>query len=188
MRKSLWILGLLMVVAFSAPNVRADNGYTITLYDGTSSVVDGTGSFDFSGGTFSDFTITLLPGTSDATTFNMTSAANSAPIETHGCDGGMSISAFTYLTNADCQNGGSKPGEFAWSYAGPGMAPAGFEFNTLFNPFSATVTGPHREGQFEGVFTVTTPEPGVMLLLLTGLIALAFVGQKRNVRGFKATS
>ena len=185
MRKSLWILGLLMVVAFSAPNVRADNGYTITLLDGTSGAVDGTGSFDFSGGTFSDFTITLLPGTSNAITFNMTSVANSTPVETHVCDGGMAISVFTYLTSASCQNAGF---QIAWSYGGQDSGPAVLAFNESGNGIFASATGPHLGGQLEGVFTVTTPEPGVMLLLLTGLIALAFVGQKRNVRGFKATS
>jgi hypothetical protein len=188
MRKSSWILSLLLVVAFSAPKAQADNGYTITLYDGTSSVIDGTGSFDFSGGTFSNFMITVLPGTSNAITFNLTALANSTPVETHGCDGGLSISVFTYLTNADCQNGGLFPGDQAWSYGGQDTAPAVLVFDTLFNSFFTEATGPHLGGQLEGVFVVTEPEPGMMLLLLTGLIALAFVGQKRNVRGFKATS
>jgi hypothetical protein len=183
MRKYLIMLALLFV-AIGSPAVRAD-GFSITLLDGTSGAVDGTGSFDFSGGTFSNFFITILPGTSNAITFNLTSAANSTPIESHGCDGGMPISVFTYLTNASCQNASFL---IAWNYAGGDMGPAGLFFDQGGNGFFATATGPHLGGQLEGVFTVTEPEPGVMLLLLTGLIALAFLGQKRNARGFKATS
>jgi hypothetical protein len=186
MRKSLWILSLLLVTIGAAP-AHADS-FTITLFDGTTTTVDGTGSFDFSGGTFSDFTITMFPGTVNAITFDMTSAANSAPSEFHGCDGGLSISIFTYLTNANCQNGGSTPGD-AWAYAGQDTAPAVLGFNTVVgNPIFASATGPHLGGQFDGDFAVTEPEPGMMLLLLTGLIALALFARTRNVRGLKATS
>ena len=108
MRKTLWIvLGMLIAGAF-AQAVRADT-FSITLFDGTSPTVDGTGSFTFSGGTFSNFTISW-----ESVTFDFTTAANSTPTETHGCDGGQSISLFTYLTNADCLAGGSFPGH-AWS-------------------------------------------------------------------------
>jgi hypothetical protein len=186
MRKSFWVLSLLLL-ASGAPLARADS-FTITLHDGTSTTVDGTGSFNFSGGTFSDFTITMFPGTANAITFDMTSAANSAPAEFHGCDGGLSISIFTYLTNADCQNGGSTPGD-AWAYAGQDTAPAVLGFNTVVgNPIFASATGPHLGGQFDGDFVVTSPEPGVMSLLLTALFALAFLVRKRNVRSLKMTS
>lgn len=183
MRKSMWILGLLLVAIGAAP-AHADS-FTITLLDGTSGAVDGTGSFDFSGGTFSDFFITILPGTSNAITFNLTSVANSTPVETHVCDGDLPISVFTYLTNASCQNASFM---LAWSYGGQDTLPAVLAFNESGNGIFAEATGPHLGGQLEGVFTVTEPEPGVMLSLLTGLIALAFLGLKRNVRGLGATS
>ncbi|HXN72144.1 MAG TPA: PEP-CTERM sorting domain-containing protein [Candidatus Acidoferrales bacterium] len=182
MRKSLWVLSLLLV-ASGAPPAHADS-FTITLHDGTSSTVDGTGSFNFSGGTFSDFTITMFPGTVNAITFDMTSAANSAPVEFHACDGGLSISVFTYLTNADCQKGGTFPGA-AWSYAGQDTNPAVLDFSGFNDPISASATGPHLGGQFDGDFVVTEPEPSVMLLLSTALFALAFLVRKRNVHALK---
>ena len=152
MRKSFWVLSLLLL-ASGAPLAHADS-FTITLHDGTSTTVDGTGSFNFSGGTFSDFTITMFPGTA---------------------------------TNADCQNGGSTPGD-AWAYAGQDTAPAVLGFNTVVgNPIFASATGPHLGGQFDGDFVVTSPEPGVISLLLTALFALAFLVRKRNVRGLKMT-
>jgi hypothetical protein len=184
MRKILCVIPIvLLFVAIGAPPAHAGS-YTITLYDGTSTTVDGTGSFTYSTGAFSDFTITVLPGTSNSITFDMTSAANSTPSEAYGngCDGGMSISVFTYLTNANCQMGGSYPGE-GWDYAGDDMAPAQFFFDY---EFGASATGPHLGGQLGGDFVVATatptPEADTGALMLTGLGLLGWMVRKRGLR------
>jgi hypothetical protein len=56
MKQSLWIIALLFGSALIQP--LSASSYSITLLDGNGPTVDGTGSFTFSGGVFSSFTVT----------------------------------------------------------------------------------------------------------------------------------
>jgi hypothetical protein len=186
MRKPSWIILALLLVTIGAPNAHAQT-YTITMYDFTSITVDGTGSFTYGSGTFSNFMITILPGTSNSITFNMTSVVNSTPslMYADGCDGGMKISVFTYLTNASCQTGGMYPGE-GWNYAGDDgpPQPASLYFD---NEWGASATSPqYLAGQMGGDFAVApvtvTPEADTGVLMLTGLGLLGWMMRKQGLR------
>jgi hypothetical protein len=185
MKQSLWIIALLLGAAFAYPAF-ADTLYIydVTSYDGTSSTVDGNGSFTYDPtaliNPFSDFNVTW-----DGVIFNLTSAANDTPSEAHGCDSNLLISVFTYLTNANCQEGGINGGD-AW-LAFTGIASDNFAFNPLENAINAgggggTITQPFD--QQGGVFAVALPipEPQSVFLLSTALLAVAFLARNRKAR------
>src|ERR1035438_5046855 len=105
MKQCLGIIALVIWVAFAHP-VKADI-FAITLIDVNGVTVDGTGSFTHAptdSGSFSNFTVTW-----DSILFDFTHVANTVPSVMHGCDGNISISVFTYLTNPDCQEDPRSP-------------------------------------------------------------------------------
>ena len=150
-----FLLAALMFTAAFAQRAFADT-YDITLLAGTSTAVYGYGSFTYNPAAttdpFSNFTVTW-----DSIVFNLTSGANSTPDQMYGCDYGVSISVFTFLTNAGCQE---NQGE-AWG-AGVGSDEATFYFDENGIPLLYTnSTGPGLLGE-DGEFTVTDitpPEP-----------------------------
>jgi hypothetical protein len=182
MPKHLWISTLLFGAAFAQP-IMADT-YDVTLFDGATTTVDGTGVFTFSAGTFSAFSVSW-----DTFTFNFTATANAEAAQAHGCDGGGSISFFTYLMSSDCQSGGSFAPD-AWG--GESVTLNQFNFALDSNPVSQVALGStNRVNQF-GTFSVTdtstsaVPEPRPVFLMLPVLLAAAFVARKRNALGLSA--
>ena len=179
MKPSLGIIALLFGAGFAQP-VYADT-YSITLLDQGGPTIDGTGSFTFSAGTFSNFTVNW-----DSLTFDFTSTANATPSETYGCDGNKTISFFTYLTNSDCQHGGSHP-DNAWTGYGDSFHTY-LDFSINNGLVNATVAHPDIGLSQTGDFRVldqtnTIPEPNSVILMLAALLAVAFVARKRNARG-----
>jgi hypothetical protein len=187
MKRSLGTIALLFVAAF-APTISADT-FSVTLLDGSGPTIDGTGSFTYSGGVFSNFTLTW-----DSLVFDMTSSANGVGPEAHGCDGGGILSVITYLTSADCQTGGSAPP--AWE----GSVVAGSAFLAftptvsgfgIFAPFSPGTPNLFQSGNFEVKDisqTSPTPEPNSVFVITTALLAVALVTRRRNIRGLKSQS
>lgn len=176
MKKSLGISALLFGAAFALP-VFADT-YDITLYDGTSTTIDGNGSFTYSAGAFSDFTIVW-----DTVTFNFLSIANSTPVEDHGCDGGATISVYTFLTTPDCQSGyGSPPEAWAGVISGSGALSISPNYDGIEAFGGSPVSTPSFESGVIAVVDETTapvPEPNAIVLLSTVLLAVALMGRKR---------
>jgi hypothetical protein len=179
MKQSLGIIALLCGAGFAQP-VFADT-YSVTLLDGSGPTIDGTGSFTFSAGTFSNFTIIW-----DTLLFDFTSTANATPSETHGCVGGSLITVFAYLLDPGCQNGGAFPGESWLGGAGLGGGKLLFSPNIHAIAGRAITTGPpsNQTGDFRVIdLTTTIPEPNSVILMLAALLAVAFVARKRNARG-----
>lgn len=179
MRKSLCIMALLFATSFAQPAF-ADETYTINF--GALSGPNGTGSFTYNDGVFSNFDVNW-----DGATISFTSAANAvSPLVTiNGCS---SPGLFAYLTENGCGN--------AFNTWGGAHNPAGLEgdFNFLsgtdgsvvisvYCDFCYSIWTPSNGG---GSFTVgpalATPEPASVYLMLLG-IALMLVMQKRNVQG-----
>jgi hypothetical protein len=187
MKQSLWIIALLFGAAFAQP-VFADT-YSITLLDGSGPTVDGTGSFTYSAGVFSGFTVIW-----DTLTFDFTSIANSTPTEMHGCAGGVPISFFTYLTSPDCQTGGTSPP--AWQGDDDGAdTQTALAFAQLSNPIRVITptigaTDGFQAGNFNLINTTPTgvPEPNSVFLMSTALLAVAFVARKHNARGLRSAT
>jgi hypothetical protein len=177
MKQSLLIIALLFGAALTQP--LSASSYSITLLDGTGPTVDGTGSFTFSGGTFSAFTVTW-----DSFVFDLTSIANSTGSEPHGCDGGGAISVFTYLTAPDCQTGGTEPISWEGSVV---MGSARFSFAPDFNgiPAPALPADPETLTTQSGIFEVpqTVPELNSGFLVATALVAIGFAVRKRTSSG-----
>jgi hypothetical protein len=174
MKKMLYVGALLFGPAFAQLTL-ADTLYDITLIDVTTSLVDGTGTFTYGSGTFSGFTVTLA---SNSETFDLTAIANSYGSNTHGCDGGASISVITFLLNTNCQEGGPFP--VSWGTASGN--PDTFSFSPDSNQIAAQ--GPDSGIRVqEGTFTVTAqnsvPEPATVILMPTALLAIAFVVRQR---------
>jgi hypothetical protein len=176
MKQSLWIVALLFGAALAQP--LSASSYTITLLDGSGPTVDGTGSFTYSAGTFSAFTVSW-----DSFLFDFTSTANSTPNETHGCDGGGAISVFTYLTAPNCQTGGTEPISWAGSVV---AGSARFSFAPDFDGISSPTlpANPELDTSQDGTFEVsqTVPELNSGFLVATALGALGFVVRRRNAR------
>lgn len=176
MKQSLSIIALLFGAALAQP--LSASSYTITLLDGSGPTVDGTGSFTFSAGVFSNFTVTW-----DSFLFDFTSTANSTPSEPHGCDGGGSISVFTYLTAPNCQTGGTEPISWAGSVV---AGSARFSFAPDFDGISSPTlsANPELDTSQDGIFEAsqTVPELNSGFLVATALVVVGFVGRKRNRR------
>jgi|HubBroStandDraft_3_1064219.scaffolds.fasta_scaffold142742_1 hypothetical protein len=177
MKQSLWIIALLFGAALAQP--LSASSYSITLLDGSGPTVDGTGSFTFSGGEFSAFTVTW-----DSFLFDFTSTANSYGSNPHGCDGGGSISVFTYLTAPNCQTGGIEP--ISWE-GNAGGGSAQFTFAPDFDGISSPTlpANPELDTSQDGIFEAsqTVPELNSGFLMATALVAIAFLARKRNARG-----
>jgi hypothetical protein len=177
MKQSLWIIALLFGAALAQP--LSASSYSITLLDGSGPTVDGIGSFTFSAGTFSAFTVTW-----DSFLFDFTSTANSTGSEAHGCDGGGAISVFTYLTASNCQTGGIEP--ISWEGTVM-MGSARFSFAPDFDgiPAPTLPANPETDTTQSGIFEVsqTVPELNSGFLVATALLAVALVARKRNARG-----
>jgi hypothetical protein len=176
MTQSLWVIASLFGAALAQP--LSASSYTITLLDGSGPTVDGTGSFTFSAGAFSAFTVTW-----DSFLFDFTSTANSTGSEPHGCDGGGALSVFTYLTSPDCQTGGIEP--ISWQ----GSVVAGsarFSFAPDFDGISSPTlpANPEIDTSQGGIFEAsqTAPELNSGFLVATALVAVAFVVRKCNAR------
>ena len=176
MKQSLWIIALLFGAALAQP--LSASSYSITLLDGSGPTVDGIGSFTFSAGTFSAFTVTW-----DSFLFDFTSTANSTGSEAHGCDGGGAISVFTYLTAPNCQTGGIEPISWEGTVV---MGSARFSFAPDFDgiPAPTLPANPETDTTQSGIFEVsqTVPELNSGFLVATALIAVAFVVRKRKAR------
>jgi hypothetical protein len=181
MKQSLWFVALLFGSAFAQP--LSASSYSITLLDGNGPTVDGTGSFTFSGGVFSSFTVTW-----DSFLFDFTSVANSTGSETHGCGGGGAISVFTYLTNSNCQTGGIE--SISWAgFVEEHSAELSFspDFTGIASP---TVPAGSEMLSQSGIFEVSqvVPELNSGFLVATALIAVAFGVRRRSARGRSRTN
>jgi hypothetical protein len=183
MKQSLGVIATLFLVALAHP-VHADT-FAITLIEFSGETIEGTGSFTHApsdSGTFSNFTVTW-----DSLLFDFTSIANATGSEMHGCDANLSISVFTYLTNADC-NSGNGPQFKSW-LAFEEFGNGQFIFSPLLHGLASTTFGiPLKQGAQSGNFTVhdtslSTPEPNSVILISIALFAVAFVVRKRNARG-----
>ena len=179
MRKSLWVIALLFG-AIVAPNARADGvDYTIT-FTTTSGTPDGTGSFTYTAGTFSDFIVTW-----DRATFQFTAVANGWTGGTvTGCTSGGGF--FSYLTEncggtwsasdlVDVGPRGRGPEIQGFQFYGGGIIATDIRFFSALQP----------NAQASGTFTTTlvpTPEPGTFGLMLLGL-GLVVMPRKRIAYG-----
>jgi len=176
MKQSLWVIASLFGAALAQP--LSASSYTITLLDGSGPTVDGIGSFTFSAGAFSSFTVTW-----DSFLFDFTSTANSTGSEPHGCDGGGALSVFTYLTSPDCQTGGIEP--ISWQGSVVAVA-ARFSFAPDFDGISSPTlpANPEIDTSQGGIFEAsqTAPELNSGFLVATALVAVAFVVRKCNAR------
>lgn len=175
MKQSLWIIALLFGSALIQP--LSASSYSITLLDGNGPTVDGTGSFTFSGGVFSSFTVTW-----DSFLFDFTSAANSTGSEAHGCGGGSAISVFSYLTDPNCQTGGIEA--ISWQgFVEEHSAELSFapDFTGIASP---TVPADSETLSQSGIFEVsqTVPDLNSGFLVATALIAVAFGVRRRSAR------
>jgi hypothetical protein len=178
-RKYLWVSAVLLGAALAQP-VMADS-YSINFYSKASTTIDATGSFTYVAGTFSDFTVLW-----DSTTFDFTAGANAAPVEGHECDGGGSISFFTYLTNADCESGGTNS-PVAW-FAQADAVNGSFFFSYQDSPIGVTNqpslgVAETQYGEFSVTDTGSAPEPNSAFLIVVGIgvLALAFVVRKQTL-------
>jgi hypothetical protein len=176
MKQSIGIIALLFGAAVALP-VYADT-YDITLYYDTSPLVVGSGSFNYDptavSDPFSDFLVNW------DYQFDFTSIANSTPNQAYGCDGGATISVFTYLTNASCQESGD-----AWYGDLPSYEVLSLEFSPAENAIQVEESAPvilafPEQGDFS--VTLATPEPHSVIVMSIALLALAFVVRKRNAR------
>lgn len=181
MRKSLWILLAVMVVAFSATNAHADSLTDGTInFTVTSGSPTPTGSFVFDNTTnsFSSFSV-LWAGL----VFDLTSSANGLSGATvAGCP---SAGIFSYLVDNGC---GGKSG---WEANGVNMNTGHPEFdflnmndNTfhLFGRVSSSLNGLVADGTFSTTTTsVTASEPSSVALMLVG-VGLVLLLRKRNSR------
>jgi len=173
MKQSVWFVAFLFGATLAQP--LSASSYTITLLDGNGPTIDGTGSFTFSGGVFSSFTVTW-----DSFVFDFTSVANSTGSEAHGCGGEGAISVFTYLTNSNCQIGGIEP--ISWE----GLVMEGSaEF--IFSPDFSGISSPSVPAGSEsltqsGIFEAsqTVPEMNSGFLVATALIAGVFGVRRRS--------
>lgn len=174
-------LALGIAILFMAAEVQTASAatiYNITLTP-TIGTIGGTGTFTWNGSSFTNFTVTW--GTE---TFDFLTAANAATMNSHRCDGGASISFFTFLTTSDCE--GSMD---AWAAYDFGSLPTdvfifSFDSNGIIGQgATGTYNGgsmPSAIGAFE--VAVATPEPDTFLLMPTGLLALAALASVRKVR------
>jgi len=176
LKQSLWVIALLFGAALAQP--LSASSYTITLLNGNGPTVDGTGSFTYSAGTFSAFTVTW-----DSFVFDFTSVANSTGSESHGCDGGGAISLFTYFTSANCQAGGIEP--ISWDGSVGGPDPAELQFSPDFSGITSTLPPGSGLLSQSGIFEAspTVPELNSGFLVATALVAGAFGVRKRKARG-----
>jgi hypothetical protein len=183
MKQVVWILALLSGAGFVQP--AAADTFSITLYDGIGTTVDGTGTFTYSAGAFSDFTVDW-----DGFQFDFASVANGTGNEGHGCLGDSPISVFTYLTTAECESGDSNPGN-AWAALAGGTSGL-FVFSNGIEGITVADTGPpHSTPTLDvaGDFSVSTvPEPNSVFLMLAELLAVALVALKRNPGGLRSSS
>lgn len=92
MKKSTAALLVTGIVALSATPAFAQT-YEISLLDGTSTAVDGTGSFSYSNGIFSNFTLSW-----NGLMLNFTNGANQLT-SLGGCGGGAGVATFNFLTD-----------------------------------------------------------------------------------------
>jgi hypothetical protein len=200
MRKSPWIIPALLVFAdIGPPNARADiiTTYTIT-FTGASQALTPTGSFTYDSTVpnFTDFQVVW-----DGFTFDLTSPANSPLIvgTLPVCFTASSGAAATYSLLTDCF---SNPNTLWRALAGfsgtTGIAVfdiANFDANGNSIDFQANATLPNAKplASASGGFTATTivtPEPGTLLLTLTGvgLFGLTLVLRKRTARALPQAS
>jgi hypothetical protein len=161
MRKSLWIILAVLVVAICAPAVMADtiNGEINFTVSGIPLLPTGSFVFDTSTDSFTSFTVVWA-----GVGFDLTAAANSYAVP-NGCGGvGMFIQV---LTSPSCSPGN-------W---GAHLDPfsAWFQFRAASNSYiqaNAVLNGNGTVEDTGGTFTVTTtatPEPSVLAFTLVGI-------------------
>jgi hypothetical protein len=186
MRKSLWIIPLL-VIAFCAPPAHAASltyDINFTCAASTPSCLlptSGTFTYDNSADTFTNFVIVW-----DGSTINLASAANAGPLGfysggTNPCLGSSTGAAASFLVMTDCPFNTYEP----WLANTGGLFAITTSVNANnFASFRAAIPDlPEDAPQAYGDFTVTeTPEPSPYILMLTmfGFLLLTMRKTKRR--------
>jgi len=201
MRKSLWVILAVLVVAIGAPAAFGDN-YTInfTNYSGSPTP---TGSFMYAAGSFSGFDVYW-----DGYTFDFTTLANGysgtvpgctipgffAYLISNGCGLNTALEAYgdgTWTANAHLVPGTGNVAVGA-AFLGVGVGGPLSELPVNLPEFSSAScsTTVNCEAVAEATFTVTntsaTPEPGSLSSLSLGLFGMGLCwwkSRKREARG-----
>jgi hypothetical protein len=159
--------------------------YDIKFLDGTSTTVDGTGQFTYSGGTFSGFTTSW-----DGLTFDLTAQANSFAQrgDIFGCGASQTLSFIASLLNS-CKS--LDPGKYTWlAYelsvdsangftlqTAPGIGP---QINNI--PDGTAINGSLSQlgdDQITDITVAATPEPKYSALMGT-MLAIVFLAYRRK--------
>jgi PEP-CTERM motif len=162
MRKSLWIMLAILLVAIGAPSVRADSVYAITFYDGFGAghpTVVGSNLLDYNS-TSMEFTTISLQVSYDGLTITLENdSAGGVPISSHFiwfADTPNRLISFSYICPCD-------PFDYLHIY-------------------SATIPETIQYGKGDVSLTAQTPEPSSVALMLLGL-GLVLLLRKLNTRG-----
>lgn len=159
MRKSLWIMLAVMVVAVGAPNAHADS-FT---YDFTSTTAGATGSVEFTESSILTSLTTISSFTSD--TFSNLLSLTIAPESGESCG---------FLAGGPCI-GATFP-------FGGGTLTAFYTFSSNLTSTGTYDTNGSNSGTLVISEVSTAPEPSSVALMLLG-VGLVFLLRKRNSRG-----
>lgn len=180
MRKSFWIVLTLLLLAFLAPNARADS-YTINFTLLAETVAPTSGAFDYDPATnqFTDFTVVW-----DGLTFDLTSSANTATLTggSPSCVSAFSGPQAVLAMLTTCA--ASQP--TTWN-AGNFLLYETFDINDAGNGIQAVdISGAFPSSQNDGLAgyggavaapvatPIATPEPSSLALIVAGVgLALA---------------
>jgi hypothetical protein len=203
MKQSLWIIALLFGAAFAQPGF-ADNYTIIFTTDAGSPAPSGSFTYDASAPLGSQFTNFIVDW--DGYAIDLTANANNPSAS--GCGTSSSAAAFSFL-NGSVPCSPNTTGNY-WESQTDAPGPSGFaDFlladegppppPTLNNPDpppttfiifglagNNTVANSGITGFANGTWTITdttTPEPSYLILMSTGLLAVAFVFRKRTTKG-----